>query len=168
MFNVLVGAHGTGKTTLLEQIKGKVPYFITDGFSRPVKRSLEFLEIDNRFYIEQKIIDELTLWAWNSYIDQDVISTRSIVDTIVYHEFYLRKKIDSKFYSEFQKNKDKVRFFYIPIEFELVKDNVRFSDVNDQKEIDRLLKLFLIEHNINFITLSGSIEERKTQLIKHL
>ena len=34
---ILIGSHGTGKTTLLKEVSTRFPdYYVTDGFSRPV------------------------------------------------------------------------------------------------------------------------------------
>lgn len=167
MLNVLVGAHGTGKTTLLQELRGiSSRYYITDGFSRPIKEVANGRDINDQ--LEQELINELTLWGWNNYLGQNVVSGRSLIDTIVYSEFFYPLATFNRYRKEFQKSKKNVNYFYIPIEFELQKDGVRFEDSNEQVEIDRLLKLFLVKEELNFITLRGSVQERVRKLNENL
>lgn len=168
MLNVLVGAHGTGKSTLLRELKGKIPYYVTDGFSRPISESFKGYGFKDEKDFHQDLINTISEWAWDNYLDQNVISARSLVDVIVYSKYFFPDWSYELVIAKFQESKEKVNFFYIPIEFDLSEDGVRFSDKKQQVEINRLLKLFLEDQRINFITLSGSVEERLVQLKSNL
>ena len=164
--NYLVGAQGTGKTTLLQELlKVNQSIYITDGFSRPVKnlkRELNFSDLD-----EQKIINELTKWNWVSNINNPIYySTRSIIDAIVYTKV-LTPSIDvSNLMQAFQLyNSKSLSYFYIPIEFELTDDKVRFLDPVLQQTIDKELVNFLKDNNVSYITLKGTVEERLNTLL---
>lgn len=163
MFNVLVGAHGVGKTTLLNQLRLRNrKFFITDGFSRPVKQAL--VDNPNSGVLEQRILNELTLWGWNTYLGQNVISGRSLIDSLVYTRYYWGEKgwigeLD-RLERFFDKTKEKVKYFYIPIEFDLEDDGVRYVNQTDQKNIDRELQLFLKEKDLTFTIVKGTVEQR--------
>lgn len=168
MLNVLVGAHGTGKSTLLQELKGKVPYYVTDGFSRPIKESFDGYGFQDEKDFQQDVINTISLWAWDNYLNQNVISARSLVDVIVYSKYFYPHWNYNSYIRNFQENKGKVNFFYLPIEFDLIGDGVRFQDKALQVEIDKLLKLFLIEQEINFTSLTGTVSQRLEILKTHL
>lgn len=171
MLNVLVGVHGVGKTTLLNILRKRDKrFFITDGFSRPVKRAL--VDHPNSGALEQRMINELTAWGWMTYLNQNVVSSRSLIDSIVYSEYYWHM---SRWTGEiltlrnlFEKTKQKVNYFYIPIEFDLKSDGVRYINETDQKNIDYQLQLFLKEQDITFTTVKGSLERRIEILSENL
>ena len=81
---ILIGSHGTGKTTLLKEVSTRFPdYYVTDGFSRPVIKIGKMLELSNDE--KQYAINELSAWAYQNYLThKNVISTRSLVDCIIY------------------------------------------------------------------------------------
>ena len=83
---ILLGSHGTGKTTLLKEVATNFPeYYVTDGFSRPVIKIGKQLELSG--YEKQYVINELSAWAYQNYLThKNVISTRSIVDCIIYSQ----------------------------------------------------------------------------------
>lgn len=166
MLNVLIGSHGVGKSTLLNEIKPLRPdYYFTDGFSRPVKRGLGGIQFQDKDIVEQRIINELTLWGWENYIGQNVVSARSLIDAIIYTEYY-HPKIDTSFLRyKFRKTKENVVFFYIPIEFPIINDGERYTDEEDREKINNKIQLFLQQEDISFITLSGSINDRLQQAL---
>lgn len=166
---ILLGTHSTGKSTLLQSVNKVLPeYYITDGFSRPIKIAKEDLGL-NKFQ-EQTLINELTCWAFENYIPQQVISTRSPIDGIIYTKYYTPDKLEDsleKLITTFDKFKDKIEgIFYIPIEFELEDDGVRFNNKEDQKNIDILIQEFIKENKLNVITVKGSIEERTKTVVE--
>lgn len=157
---ILLGAHGTGKSSLLAEIKNRISdYYVTDGFSRPAKVIKEELNLDKNQ--EQVMINELTCHAFESYIGQNVISTRSPIDAILYTEYY-NPALDTHWMQEvFDNHKDKIEgIFYIPIEFELKDDGVRFTNKEDQKNIDIMMRKFINDNDLEVIPLTGTIEER--------
>lgn len=163
--NILLGTHGVGKTTLLEAIRATRPnFFTTDGFSRPIK------QVKNKKLInsitEQVIINELTKWAFLNYVQhKNVISSRSPLDAYVYSKLFsplldVKDQLDI-----FQQNIDKVEnVFYIPIEFNIVDDGVRFLDIEIQKQVDTEIRnLFSLIPTEKLHVLTGAVEERLSQ-----
>lgn len=168
MLHTLTGAHGVGKTTLLNELrKVEKRFYISDGFTRPVRRFLSANRPDYDINFEQLLINDLTQWAWNNYLDQNAIIGRSLVDVILYSQYYT--KVDTSSIEKIlEKTKEKVKFFYIPIEFDLHDDGERYIIPKDQENIDKKFQLFFKEKDITFITISGSVEQRLKILRENL
>jgi hypothetical protein len=81
------------------------------------------------------------------------------------------KKVADKQYLDIQKfhneNPD-ILVVYTPIEFPLVTDGVRSEDPAYQELIDFLIKNILDTSKIPYITVTGTVEERKAQVEEEL
>lgn len=167
--NILLGSHGTGKSTLLAELKKDFSsLYVTDGFSRPVKIIKDKLLINQRE--EQIIINELSKWNWENNINNPFyMSTRSIVDCYIYSKVLGFKDLAKDCIEDFYRTKhNKIKFFYIPIEFDLEDDGVRFIDKKFQKKVDLEIKMFFFENFIDPIVVKGSVEERISIISKHI
>jgi predicted ATPase len=167
---ILIGSHGVGKSTLLKAVSEKYPeYYVTDGFSRPVYRIAK--ELDFSEHEKQIVINELSTWAYQNYLThKSVISTRSIIDCIIYTQI-LNPSIDvSEMIKLFQETKNQVeKFFYIPIEFSYVYDPERLNE-DLQKKIDLLFREFMVNYipKDKVIILKGTVEQRLQLISQHL
>lgn len=168
--NILIGAHGTGKTTLTEEIKKIKPdIYITDGFSRPSKSIKNILKLDN--YQEQVIINELTKWNWlNNLRNVNYLSTRSIIDCIVYSRILGFDELSDNCINVWNDHFEKsdIKLFYIPIEFEIEDDGIRFMDKSFQLEVDRGIRDFIKSYHLDKIDVRGNIKERVLILKKYI
>lgn len=167
---ILLGSHGTGKSTLLKEVQRVFPdYYVTDGFSRPVYRISKLLDFSE--HEKQVVINELSAWAYENYLGhKNVISTRSIIDCIIYTKI-LNPDMDTWDMVElFEKTKDQVEyFFYIPVEFGFVYDPDRLNE-ELQKKVDDVI-LDFIEAYIpaeKLIMITGTVEERLEKISKYL
>lgn len=167
---ILLGSHGTGKTTLLKEVSAKFPeYYVTDGFSRPVIKISKQLELSN--YEKQYVINELSAWAYQNYLShKNVISTRSIVDCIIYSQILSPNLLINDLITLFEQTKDQVEyFFYIPVEFDFVDDPDRLSH-ELQLKIDQVIKEFMVQHiqKEKVVILKGTVEERLNKISEYL
>jgi len=105
---ILIGSHGTGKTTLLKEVSTRFPdYYVTDGFSRPVLKIGRMLELSNNE--KQYAINELSAWAYENYLKhKNVISTRSLVDCIIYSQILTPDVDIENLITLFEETKDQV------------------------------------------------------------
>jgi hypothetical protein len=81
------------------------------------------------------------------------------------------KKVADKQYLDIQKFHDEnpdILVVYTPIEFPLVTDGVRSADPTYQELIDFLIKNILDTAGIPYITVHGTVEERKAQVEEEL
>ncbi len=167
---ILIGSHGTGKTTLLKEVSTRFPdYYVTDGFSRPVLKIGRMLELSNNE--KQYAINELSAWAYENYLThKNVISTRSLVDCIIYSQILTPDVDIENIITLFEQTKDQVEyFFYIPIEFDFVDDPDRLSH-ELQVKIDGIIQEFIKKHipAEKVVTLTGTVQERLNQISKYL
>lgn len=167
---ILLGSHGVGKSTLLQEVqKHFKDYFITDGFSRPVMRISKKLDFSKTEI--QVSINELTVWAYKNYLaHSNLISTRSIVDCIIYSQILCPNLSVKEMEDLFKETVDQIEwFFYIPIEFEFIQDPERLDEVL-QKKVDNLLVKFIDQYipKDKLVVLRGSIDERLDTIKKYL
>lgn len=167
---ILLGSHGVGKSTLLKAVSKKHEhYYVTDGFSRPVfkiARQLDFSDQET-----QLTINELSSWAYQNYLSHRyVISTRSIIDCILYTQIINPNMNTDEMLNLFNETKDQVEyFFYIPIEFGFVYDPDRLNE-ELQKKVDDVIVNFMEKYipAEKIIKLTGSVEERLETISKYL
>lgn len=163
--NILVGSHGTGKTTLLKEINRTRPEIYTsDGFSRVVQK---FDMFNNA--VQQDLMNALTTWRWREdLLKKNCFFARSIIDSIVYTKvLYNTTSGNDEFL--LQETMELVEnYFYLPIEFDLKGDDSRPSSVDFQKQIDSELLLLLDTYAIPFITLSGTVQQRLETINRYI
>jgi len=167
---ILLGSHGTGKTTLLKEVSTKFPeYYVTDGFSRPIIKIGRMLELSNDE--KQYAINELSAWAYQNYLThKNVISTRSVVDCIIYSQILAPDLDIENLIALFEETKDQVEyFFYIPVEFDYVADPDRLSH-DLQLKIDGVIKDFIKKHipEEKVIILTGTVQERLDKISNYV
>lgn len=166
---VLLGAHGTGKSTLLQYLKNKrKDYYTTDGFSRPVRKVFQKQENP---VLEQSVINELTEWGFLNYLEHEkVITTRSVLDIYLYNK-HLFNNVNVYYLNLFLKNINKInKVFYLPIEFEIEDDGVRMSR-KLQYKIDEEIQWLIQEYfelKSKIVILKGDVEERFNTMEQYL
>jgi len=182
------GAQGTGKSTLVNELKFILPeyetmdspsrLFIKEGEKR-VQRSFESKEYMD---FQKKII----LHCLNYYVlRKNFYSSRSIIDSYAYINYALKHSKNSSVtiflhsmlsvldtYLDFCFEEDTV-YFYLPIEFEIGENNsLRDTDSTYQKEIDELIKSTIkyveFKFNCKIHTLTGKVQERVERIKKTL
>lgn len=166
---LLVGAHGTGKTTLAKEIQKLYPHYdVIDGIHREAKR--------DGFQINQT-------WSWASQIETvrrylqivNKINDKGCfisLDSIIRQTAYaicncLPKEVIGlmKELCYIEREHFAQAVFYIPIEFSLEKDGVRDMRLQFQKDVDMELKKLLDEiysfnkHNTYYI-ITGPVQQR--------
>lgn len=162
-----LAAHGTGKTTLTKEIvKVKKDIYVTDAFSRPIKKAsartgLSELQI-------QVLNFELMIWAQENYYNQNVLTTRSLFDSIIFARLLTPElPILSEIEDIVRRDKGKIEsIFYLPIEFPLVDDGIRYGSELQRlydNEIHNLVREFDLYDKM--YTISGSLEKRLSQIL---
>ncbi len=167
----LIGTHGTGKTTLLMELaKVRPDLIMVDGDSRPVRRFNK--EVNNLLTAkeEQLLINRLSdvRWPIDTQID-NLCCTRTPLDHYAYShalgwDNYAGERIEL-----FRRtDRSKVKFFYLPIEFKLEDDGIRYSDLGFQITVDNYLKDMAAYFNLTPITLSGTVEQRLAIMLENI
>lgn len=159
------GVHGTGKTTLLNELKKneKLKDYI---FVEEITRSL----IKDGFIINEKGDEKsqfmLSMKHWEVFNKYDnLIIDRGIFDVLCYTKYLFMHQRCSYQCLEFIKYLTKQMkydyIFYIKPEFNLVDDGVRSINVEFRNEVFKYFENYLMKLNLpNVIYLTGSIENR--------
>lgn len=164
----IAGAHGVGKTTFAKALAKRLGFNYIHDIVREEANPKGFV-------INENTPPEVQLWLisrqWEleKNTPETWVADKSLFDYFVYGEIVLKDKAIKKVIrGVVERNSNYDFVFYLPIEFPLELDGVRSNDLEFQKEVDNRYKRYLEELKINYISLSGLIEERIEQAIKHL
>lgn len=179
-----IGAHGTGKTTLLKgledrllkcgatvQVTPEVPRVVCKNEDDP-----EFFQRSKNTLLKQMILlIGQPVYETAASKDSDlVMCDRSILDHWAYTRHLFRQKLEE---SDAERAIDALvkkhcssyeQIYYLPVEFSAKDDGIRERDDYFQRLIDAEIKLLLDRYNLPFIKITGSIEERVRQVCSHL
>jgi len=157
------GAHGTGKTTIIEMLAEKTGFNFNPSIARQL--STEGIKINQDGDDEtQKAILEKQLMYLND--EEHVILDRTLLDGYAYTKYsYDRGNISQEVMddviSALQSNMKKYDYiFRLPIEFLLDDDGVRSTDSDFQREIDENIVEGIKLANVNVMTLTGIPDTR--------
>lgn len=168
-----VGSFSTGKTTLAHHFAREWELPLLPEVAREVAE-LGF-PLDQNATPETETL--IFLKQWRAEMSHDAfVSDRSIYDVVAYadwvfeHEREHRKEDhlwDEAREIALQNLRARYDFvFYLPIEFPIVLDGLRPDDPTFQADIDQRMHRMLQSHDVEFHTLTGSIEERHDQVRK--
>lgn len=172
-----VGAHGTGKTTLVtnlqENLNSKgVSTVITPEVPRVIcetEKDNHFFRRENNTLVKQiSLLFGQTVYEKSAEMEQSsvVLCDRSILDHWGYTKVLFPKQLDESgvynsllnFIAKHCQSYDQI--FYVPIEFSPVDDGTREDDVKFQQEIDKEIFKGLETVNLPYKTVKGTISER--------
>lgn len=173
----LCGTHGTGKTTLLQDLsadltsfKGIKPIFNTSNARKLSEMGVKINDSGGNFV--QYVVQASHV---SRFAEENWFADRCVIDGFAYMEAAWRKKLISedcwtvvwKLMEAFIPLYTKI--FYVPIEFEMEDDGIRKVDTEYRKEIDTYIKHSIDYYNKgNIFTVLGSREERKQTILEHL
>jgi len=177
---LLVGAHGTGKTTLAKEIQKLFPYCeIIDGIHREAKEegfqinqtsdTVSQIETVQRYL--QKVCGKVSFISVDNIIRQTAYAICNKLPEPVIDLMKRLCQIEKEQFADF--------VFYIPVEFPLEKDGVREEDIQFQKDVDNEIRNLLnhfyvtggiensvIHFHLEYMIITGSIENRIEQVKK--
>lgn len=161
----MMGAHGTGKTTICRGIAQElgwnfIPDIVADAFRL-------------KFTINEDTPPESQFWILSKQLELERntpspwIMEKSLWDNIVYGSFSIK---DKEVLSVIQKivdvNAKYDLVFYLPIEFPIPDDGLRSLNTDFQRFVDKQLRVYLSKHKIKYHELTGDIASRIDQAIQ--
>ena len=170
----IVGSFSTGKTTLAEELARRMDLPLLPEVAREVAALGFKLDKDATPDTEALIF----LKQFNNELETpEFVGDRSLIDVMAYAGWVLenqphRKEMllweECERLAEHRLRTNYSHVFYLPIEFPIVLDGLRPDDPAFQKEIDKRVLDLLGSHGIAHKTVTGSVEERLTQIKGHL
>lgn len=155
---VFAGAHGVGKSTLMDLLINWAPelqqYPRFDSFGRKLKKKYGLRATQRKFNY---------FYTYKHYITKDFISARTIYDTWAYSRVFVGPWFNYRLFSWAIRYVYYDYVFYVPIEFPLEEDGIR-PDTATQYLMDRELHLILDFYHIPYHTLTGTIQERMEKI----
>jgi thymidylate kinase len=180
-----VGAHGTGKTTLVKALSEHITSLdircsITPEVPRIVcenARDLAFFRRGNNSLLKQTVllvgqpVYENGPSAGNESV---LLCDRAILDHWAYTRHSFMQELESENVLQpldnlVAKHCSSYNFiFYVPIEFAPQDDGTRESDHDFQRAIDEEIRELLKTYNLTYHTINGTVPERVTQVMSVL
>jgi len=165
----LVGASSTGKTTVYELLKNKLPKYEFVNESTRTVGSYGFPINEEGTDATQLAISsfhlEALLQPYNLVLD------RCYMDVVVYSKFMENIDVSTFNYIEDTWNRVKneyTHYVYFPIEFDSIDDGVRSVNEEWRKKIDDEFKAVLEGVRQPYLTITGSPMQRVEQIMKFI
>jgi nicotinamide riboside kinase len=159
---IFTGTHGTGKTTIIDMFKDKIPT-ITEVVRRLTKEGININEMGDEEG-QARIFDEYVKLLFQ---DGDYVSDRGLTDVYSYSTYHynqgkltLDELAREGGYLEKLASRDDILWVYFPIEFPVIDDGVRSVNEEYREHIDNIIMCTLISYRIPFIVATGTVEER--------
>ena len=164
----LVGASSTGKTTVFQLLKGKLPKY--DFVNESTRTVAEYGFPINEFGTDatQLAISSFHLEALLK--PGNIIFDRGYLDLLVYTNF-MDVRNETKDYIEDTWNRIKgeyTHYIYFPIEFKSVDDGVRSVNEDWREKIDKEFQLLLEGVRKPYLTVTGSPLQRVEQILNFI
>lgn len=170
---VITGAHGTGKTTLLNELKSLSDQY---SFSTSSTRSSGAkLNEEGNDESQLRILETIKQYETdNDLYKKDYILDRSFIDFYAYtrHLHSIGRVSDTVLEvikNEFILRKDHYNIvFFLPIEFDIEDDGTRSTDNSFQKSINDHIWSILREYELGAVIVNGSLVNRVNTIMHHV
>jgi thymidylate kinase len=171
----ITGAHGVGKTTVLDILQEKLPSYVVQESATRLAVSTKQANFGTTSQSQQAIINlELGLFL---NAPKNYFAPRHMLDRLAYSEYFMETNNIGPDALERAKECLKIVLdrkifdlvFYIPIEFKLQAEGVQYregqQDLTYQYKIDEYIKKYLFAYKIPFTTITGTPEERAKKIL---
>jgi nicotinamide riboside kinase len=155
----IIGAHGTGKSTLSKEIAESLGFNLISDVVPDAFRL--------KFLINENTPPETQFWILSKMLElerntpENWVMEKSLWDNIIYGSFSIKDtKIIKVIKDIVIKNVYYDLVFYCPIEFPIEDDGLRSLNVDFQKTVDQELRKLLKKLKIKFYEVSGNRKKR--------
>ena len=165
----IIGSHGVGKTTLIQSLKSLYPEL---NFIDEVARELQLKIGKSTKDMDDQEKSKFQLEAMQAQIDQELkfegyISDHCAISYLPYStQLPIYNELRLQIQQQYLPILKQLKIIYIPIEFGLENDGLRFVTNEYQQYIDETLIDLLHKYNLKYTTVSGTVEQRLQQIAK--
>ena len=167
----LIGSHGTGKTSIVEELVRITNLPIIEEIARNYDMNTTNIN-EYKHYQKQLLLEQIKTETHLILSKGNFISDRSSIDNMAY--FWLKCKTNAT-------KQEMVRYgqiaihnslryshlFYVPIEIPLpTNDEFRFEDEAFQRDIDSKIIEILSKFGVGVITIRGTLNERVRSILE--
>lgn len=187
----IIGSHGVGKTDLFESLAGE----LGPGFVRIEDIGLKEVEESKDFFTHMHAQEDiLAERIWNIQYDKEhgienVINSGAVISDLAYlivgdYSYYefsfpgnitenvtILGNLSSVVMEALDHFHDHDLLFYVPIESDYGDPSIQTPApkfLTHQGKIDIIIRLLLDTYHIRYVTVKGSLEERKNTVIKEV
>jgi len=159
-------AHWVGKSTISKMI--------SEEFWLPILHDIVVDAHRLWFTINEETPIETQIWLTGKQVEQEKNHTTFVADKCIfdYHVYAKALSMDIDVIEITRKIAIKTHkydyIFYIKPEFSIVDDGLRSTNIEFQNSVQNTYETFMKENNIQYIYITGSIEERFNQIKKHI
>jgi predicted ATPase len=164
---IFTGAQGTGKTTLMNILKTDNIKSLSIARKAAIKNNGLPSDKQREQYQKDLFSTAIEMLSDTNYISDRGLTcitaytclgvlNGSISRDLAYEQYETLKK--------FHYDNPDILVVYTPIEFDIIPDGVRSTDKEHQANVDFMIKSILDNAGINYITVSGSVDERISQI----
>ena len=167
----LTGPQGTGKTTLLNALAQRSEFEHYE-FAREITRAIA----EKGVAINEAGSNKTQLLIMSAHIEntlkENIIMDRCAIDGFVYTQWLYKNGLIDKWVRDYAMNvfeeiiEDYDYVFYISTEFALEDDGVRSTNRVFLEEVEDLFEEILDWYSIEYVKLTGTVEERLNQIIE--
>lgn len=186
---ILIGAHGTGKSTLANKLSEMIELPVVESVAREFNKDWKYMVDCGMFFsnmmtesskrgVKQNILCSMSRWDFMRWVNTGipVIMTRCPLDTLAYakadttidHNIYKQNLEILSQSEEFKEALKHSLFIYLPIEFPIENDGERPMDDTFQKAVDQAMRELIYDFKITPLVVTGSVKERVEQVLVKL
>lgn len=162
----IAATHGVGKSTFARALAKELGATYIHDVAReeaPVKG----FEINEKTPPEVQIWMASRQWELETATPEPWVADKCLMDYLIYGEIVLKdQKVKEMIRWLVERNIKYDFVFYIPIEFEMEEDGLRSKDL--QPVVDEAYRKYLDGKGIKYFTLTGSVQNRISQALKHI
>jgi deoxyadenosine/deoxycytidine kinase len=173
---VFTGAQGTGKTTLVNELSKKFNIkalsiardtAVSTGWTASTPGTVEYQkELFDKLYkalsSKKGFVSDRSLSCVAGYTFNHALANMD--------DKKFKKLADTQYkkFCKFHNEHPDVLIVYTPIEFDLLEDGLRSTNKELQQGLDFIIKNILDVSNANYLTVTGTVEERMEQIVTEL
>ena len=176
---ILIGAHGTGKSTLANALSERLDIPVVESVAREFFKDWKYIKdtclvtpmtVEGEANVKQNILCSMSRWDYMKWTNAGVpvIMTRCPLDTLAYAaaDANVNPTVFKTNTKILQESEEFMNTLNTSLNIE--DDGVRPTDLEFQKKVDEEMRKLIYEFKITPLVASGSVDERVNTVMDYL